>query len=155
MKKILDKKILNHQQTKNFVKNLYEKYLVHDDNFTIFFEGGLGAGKTYIIREILAHFGVSEEITSPTYIFLNEYESDSGQRRFAHFDLYRLKNDNEFFAHGFEEVLENDKISKFIEWPDKISREIRHNVSGVVYFINIKHGISAGLRRITVYRGEK
>jgi len=153
MKKILDKKILNHQQTKLFAKNLYRNYLAKDENFTIFFEGGLGAGKTYLIREILAHFGVTEKITSPTYIYVNEYKDQNGGK-YAHFDLYRIKSDEEFFAHGFEEILENPHISKFVEWPDKISREIKHNASGTVYFINIKHGISAGLRTIKVYRDE-
>jgi len=154
MKKILDKKILNHQQTKLFAKNLYKNYLSKDENFTIFFEGGLGAGKTYIIREILAHFGVEDEITSPTYIYVNEYSDKSGEFQCAHFDLYRIKNDEEFFAHGFEEIAENDKISKFVEWPDKISREIQKGFSGTTYFIRIKHGVSAGLRAIQVRRGE-
>ncbi len=153
MKKILDKKILNHQQTEIFARNLVKKYLAKDENFTIFFEGGLGAGKTYIIREILAHLGVTDEITSPTYVYLNEYTSPDG-RHYAHFDLYRIKSDEEFFTHGFEEILADENICKFVEWPDKISREIRHLASGVVYFVNIKHGISAGLRQIKVYRGE-
>jgi tRNA threonylcarbamoyladenosine biosynthesis protein TsaE len=153
MKKILDKKILNHQQTKLLAKNLYKNYLSQDKNFTVFFEGGLGAGKTYIIREILNHFGVEDDITSPTYIFANEY-TDKNDRRYAHFDLYRLKNDDDFFSRGFDEIIENENISKLVEWPDKISSKIRHAFSGTIYFVNIKHGISAGLRRITVHREE-
>lgn len=153
MKKILDKKILNHQATKLFARNLYKNYLSKDKNFTIFFEGGLGAGKTFIIREILAHFGVTEEITSPTYIYVNEY-TDKSSGRYAHFDLYRLKGDDDFFAHGFNEIAENESIYKFVEWPDKISREIQKSFSGTIYFIKIKHGISAGLRTIKVHRGQ-
>ena len=154
MKKILDKKILNHQATELFAKNLHKNYLSKDDNFTIFFEGGLGAGKTFVIREILGHFGIKEDITSPTYIFVNEYKKESPRLEFAHFDLYRLKGDEDFFAHGFDEIAENEKICKLVEWPEKISREIQKGFSGTAYFINIKHGISAGLRTIKVYRDE-
>ncbi len=154
MKKILDKKILNHQQTQLFAKNLYKKYLSQEKNFTIFFEGGLGAGKTYIIREILKNFGITDEITSPTYVYVNEYANkENPSQKFAHFDLYRIKDDNNFYAHGFEEIFTNKEINKFVEWPDKISREIRHLASGTIYFVNVKHGISAGLRRIIVHRG--
>ena len=154
MKKILDKKILNHQQTQIFARNLYRDHLSKDENFTIFFEGGLGVGKTYIIREILKHFGVEDPITSPTYIFVNEYTDQNG-KRFAHFDLYRIKNDEEFLAYGFEEILGDPQVSKFIEWPDKISRDLRHLATGRIYFINIKHGVSAGLRQIRVYKSEE
>lgn len=153
MKKILDKKILNHEATKLFAKNLYKNYLSQDKNFTIFFEGGLGAGKTFIIREILHYFGVEGDITSPTYIFVNKY-TDKNSGHHAHFDLYRLKGDEDFFARGFDEIIESEQICKFVEWPDKISREIKKSFSGTTYFIKIKHGISAGLRTIKVHRGK-
>jgi tRNA threonylcarbamoyladenosine biosynthesis protein TsaE len=152
MKKILEKKILNHQSTNLFVEKLFDKYLSKEENFTIFFKGGLGAGKTYIIRKILNHFGITEPVTSPTYIFVNEYTKNNGKRHFAHFDLYRLKNDEDFFSRGFDEIVENENISKFVEWPDKISSPVRHAFSGTTYFVNIKHGISAGLRTIKIYR---
>ena len=150
MKKILEKKILNHQSTILFVKKFFDEYLSKEENFTIFFEGGLGVGKTYVIREILKHFGLKEPVTSPTYIFINEYEVTNKQ--FAHFDLYRLKNNEDFFSRGFDEIVENENISKFVEWPDKISKKIKHAFSGTIYFVNIKHGISAGLRTIKVYK---
>ena len=157
MKKILEKKILNHQSTISFVDKFFKEYLSKEKKFTIFFEGGLGAGKTYIIREIMKHFGLNDPVTSPTYIFMNEYNvknDNFGGRNFAHFDLYRLKGDNDFFSRGFNEIIEDENISKFVEWPNKISSSVRHAFSGTIYFVNIKHGISAGLRNIKVHRGE-
>lgn len=87
---------------------------------TIFtFVGPLGAGKTTMIKEILKQCGVTQDITSPTFGYVNSYEAQSG-RVFNHFDLYRIGSVDEFVTAGFDELLHNPNGICFIEWPQVI-----------------------------------
>jgi tRNA threonylcarbamoyladenosine biosynthesis protein TsaE len=51
-------------------------------------EGGLGAGKTFLVRAILRAAGAGDRVTSPTFVLAQEYETPKGL--FVHADLYRL-----------------------------------------------------------------
>jgi tRNA threonylcarbamoyl adenosine modification protein YjeE len=148
MKLILKKKIPNPESSRQFAKAFYDEFLAGEQSFTVFFEGGLGSGKTFLIREMLRLAGVKDEISSPTYIFLNEYTV--GEKQFAHFDFYRFKDPAEFFARGFGETAEDTQICKFVEWPEKISPQTEKSFSGKRYTIIIKHGVGVGMREVSV-----
>lgn len=82
------------------------------------FFGDLGAGKTTMIKgiaESAAHID-PRNVCSPTFTYLNIY---SGDQEIYHFDLYRLKTEEDFLAMGFEEYFNNDGIC-CIEWPERI-----------------------------------
>lgn len=53
--------------------------------------GKLGAGKTTLTQGLAEELGVEEEVSSPTFLMLNEYQS--GSIPIYHFDLYRLQED--------------------------------------------------------------
>ncbi len=80
----------------------------------ITFTGSLGAGKTTLIRALAKALGIKDEVTSPTFAYMNIYGNEKNER-FVHFDLYRLNNLDEFIAAGFDEYLIDNKV--FIEWP--------------------------------------
>lgn len=82
------------------------------------FLGGLGAGKTTLIKGIvLGAAGIDPNLVqSPTFTYLHLYE---GRQKIYHFDLYRLSHAEAFFSMGFDEYLESDAIS-LIEWSEKI-----------------------------------
>jgi tRNA threonylcarbamoyladenosine biosynthesis protein TsaE len=82
--------------------------------------GTLGAGKTCLTKGIARAFGVKEEVTSPTYTIISEYE---GALPFYHIDAYRLRGDEDFEALGGEEILYAGGIS-VIEWSERIPRSI-------------------------------
>ena len=151
MEKIFSQNIPNHQATKNLARDLTENYLKQDNKFTLFLEGGLGAGKTYLTREILKHLGVKETVTSPTYALVNEYLTDK-KRHFAHFDFYRLETPDDFFARGFQDIAEDPNISCFVEWAEKIGPEARASFLGTKYILKIEFGIGVGMRTITLFK---
>jgi tRNA threonylcarbamoyladenosine biosynthesis protein TsaE len=78
--------------------------------------GDLGAGKTCFVQGAAAALGVTERVTSPTFILLREHE---GRVPVKHLDVYRLSNLQELTDLGFEELLDPSSIV-FIEWGDAV-----------------------------------
>ena len=75
-----------------------------------------GCGKTKFTQGILTYFGLENEISSPTFTIVNEYNKDDVN--IYHFDVYRLEDTDEFYAMGGEEYFENGIC--IIEWGEQI-----------------------------------
>ena len=87
------------------------------------FFGDLGAGKTTFIKALAQGLGVAPELViSPTFQYLNVYQGHCGNTPcpIFHFDLYRLRGQEEFLLSGFHEFLSKDGIA-CIEWAEKIA----------------------------------
>ena len=78
--------------------------------------GELGSGKTKFTEGFLTYFGLENEISSPTFTIVNEYDTEN--LKIFHFDLYRLVDIDEFFAIGGEEYFE--KGASIIEWGEML-----------------------------------
>lgn len=83
--------------------------------------GDLGTGKTHITKGIAKGLNVSDNITSPTFNIVNEY--DSGRLKLYHFDVYRVNDPDEIYAIGFDEYIFSDGVS-IIEWANYIEELI-------------------------------
>lgn len=83
-------------------------------------EGDLGAGKTVLAKGIGEGLGISQEITSPTYTFIQEYSTENGGFTFVHMDLYRLQYPEEAEIIGVTDYFKDDCIC-LIEWPERIA----------------------------------
>ena len=70
----------------------------------------------------LQHFGLENEISSPTFTIVNEYNNKTP---IYHFDVYRLSDIDEFFAIGGEEYLQNGIC--IIEWGELIESILPKN----------------------------
>ncbi|MFK7756050.1 MAG: tRNA (adenosine(37)-N6)-threonylcarbamoyltransferase complex ATPase subunit type 1 TsaE [Flavobacteriales bacterium] len=79
-------------------------------------KGEMGTGKTTFVKAICNALKVEEQVTSPTFSLVNEYVAIDELKIF-HFDLYRLKNEEELYDIGFEEYLDRNAYV-FIEWPE-------------------------------------
>lgn len=77
--------------------------------------GDLGAGKTTFTKFLLARLGSSDEVSSPTYSIVNEYDTENG--KVYHFDLYRMSSIEEVYYIGIEEYLYNGFLN-IVEWAD-------------------------------------
>jgi tRNA threonylcarbamoyladenosine biosynthesis protein TsaE len=78
--------------------------------------GELGTGKTTLARAICRGYGVPNDVTSPTYTLVHEYQ---GKRSpVYHIDLYRLRGPDELANLGWDELLASDALI-LIEWPER------------------------------------
>ena len=81
--------------------------------------GPLGAGKTHLIKGIVAGLGAEDaanEVTSPTFVLVNEY---TGRLDIFHLDAYRLDSIAQFEQIGFDDYCYPGSVV-LIEWADKV-----------------------------------
>lgn len=120
MKKFISK---NQKQTNEIAKEFVKTLKTGD---IVLLQGDLGAGKTTFVKGIVsALHGNPDDVTSPTFTILNEY--DLPQYPIYHFDLYRLSNPNELYNIGYEEYFYGDGVC-FIEWPERAEEFFDKNV---------------------------
>lgn len=79
-------------------------------------KGELGAGKTTLAQAICAGYGVTEEVTSPTYALVHKYSSERSP--VYHVDLYRLSQESELTNIGWDDLV-SDRALVIVEWPDR------------------------------------
>jgi tRNA threonylcarbamoyladenosine biosynthesis protein TsaE len=113
--------------------------------------GGLGTGKTCLAKGIARGLGVREELTSPTYTVVAEYEAGPAgglPLPLYHIDAYRLSGQDDFEALGGRELLYGGGIC-LIEWADRI----REALPPDTIFVDIEIG-GGNCRIIRFHDGE-
>lgn len=96
--------------------------------------GTLGVGKTFFTSEIIKTLtSKSQSVPSPTFSILQTYTSIKGE--IYHYDLYRIKDENELFELDIDNALKNHIT--IIEWPEIIENYIKENFNPIcIYFEN-------------------
>ena len=107
----------------------------------ILFSGEMGAGKTTLIKEFCKYLEVQNEVSSPTFSLVNEYESKVGP--VYHFDLYRIQSEEELYDIGYEDYFFSRYLC-LVEWPEMASGIIPAN------HISVKIRVENDQRIITV-----
>lgn len=87
-----------------------------DGRTVVAFDAPMGAGKTTLISRIARYLGSEDDVTSPTFAIVNQYE---GSRTIYHFDMYRIERVEEALDFGSEEYLSSGELC-LVEWPEKI-----------------------------------
>lgn len=116
----------NEKQTRKIAQKLAEELKFGD---VILLEGDLGSGKTVFTKGIAESLGIKDIITSPTFTILNLYKINNGN--FAHFDMYRIENENELSELGFEEYIGGQGTICAIEWSSQTPSIIPKNTISV------------------------
>lgn len=78
----------------------------------VLLSGGLGAGKTTLVKAVVAALGSPEEVTSPTFTLLRTYDT---RPVVAHVDCWRLEQLHEVLDLGLEEILDDGGVA-LVEW---------------------------------------
>ena len=98
---------------------------------TLIFNGVMGSGKTTLIKALVNRLGSTDNVSSPTFSIVNEYNAN-GSTVF-HFDFYRIENEYEALDIGVEDYISQNNWC-FLEWAEKIPNLIPNNVN----YINFK-----------------
>jgi tRNA threonylcarbamoyladenosine biosynthesis protein TsaE len=109
-----------------------------DTHKLVAFYGQMGAGKTTLIKQICYQLGVIQEVSSPTFALVNEYET-STQQIVYHFDFYRIKNLEEVYDIGYEDYFYSNNIC-LMEWPENIEPLLQNEEVLKVYIKTIGQG---------------
>lgn len=94
-----------------------------EGNETIALDGDLGVGKTVFVKGLARGLEISDEILSPTFTIIKEYE---GKYPLFHFDVYRIGDINEMTDTGYYDYI--GKGICVIEWSDIIREILPENI---------------------------
>lgn len=97
----------------------YAKTLKKGD--VVLLRGEMGAGKTAFTKGVAKTLGIADEITSPTYAYMNDYDGI-----LYHFDCYRLSSGEDAEALGLTDYFYGNGIC-VVEWSENISSVLPEN----------------------------
>ena len=137
MKKIIS----NSEEETKLIGRKFAKDLKKGD--VIVLTGDLGSGKTKFTEGVLQFFGLENEISSPTFNIVNEYVKEDVN--VYHFDVYRLEDEDEFYAIGGEEYFE--KGICLIEWGEMIESALPNKYIQISFTRNLE---DENLREIVI-----
>lgn len=87
-------------------------------------KGDLGAGKTTLTQAICAGYGVTEEVTSPTYALVHKYSASRSP--VYHVDLYRLSKESDLTNIGWDDII-SEAAMVIVEWPERAGSRMPRN----------------------------
>lgn len=144
----------NNKIAKDVINILHEKKI----NIVLLY-GELGSGKTTFTKFLARELEIKKPITSPTFLISKEYEIKKVTRytlhvtRLIHYDLYRLRSQNDLEEIGFWEKIADRKNLIIIEWPNKISwlvKKLKQNHKNKILKINFFHTQKENSRKIKI-----
>ena len=129
----MQKIILNSEkETIELGKKIAENLKIGD---VIVLTGELGSGKTKLTEGILTYFGLQDEISSPTFTIVNEYQTENFP--IYHFDVYRLEDSDEFLSIGGDEYFEKGVC--IIEWGEQIEDVLPQNYTKITFSRDVEN----------------
>lgn len=91
----------------------------------VLLNGEMGAGKTVFCQGVARGLGIADEVLSPTYAYMNDYEG-----KLYHFDCYRLKDGGQAEGLGLCDYFDAGGIC-LIEWAENIRSVLPERVKTV------------------------
>ena len=91
----------------------------------VLLDGDMGAGKTVFTKGVAKGLGIEEEVTSPTYAYMNDYDG-----RLFHYDCYRIESIEQAERLGLADYFDMGGIC-IIEWAQNIAPLLPRRVKRV------------------------
>ena len=105
------------------IAETYAKTLRPGD--VVLLKGEMGAGKTVFAKGVARGLGVTDEVTSPTYAYMNDYGG-----KLYHYDCYRLSSGEDAESLGLTDYFYGKGVC-LIEWSENISDVLPENAKTV------------------------
>lgn len=134
----------NEEDTKNLGRE-FAKYLAKGTIITL--NGELGSGKTVFLMGIASYFNIEQDVCSPTFTIVNEYNI-SRDFPIYHFDVYRLRDSDEFLEGVGTDYFYNGAC--LIEWGDEVIYDILPK--GTIHIDIQKQSDSPNIRKFKIWR---
>ena len=91
----------------------------------VLLDGDMGAGKTAFSKGVAKGLGIEEEVTSPTYAYMNDYDG-----RLFHYDCYRIESVEQAENLGLADYFDMGGIC-LVEWSQNIAPLLPRQVKRV------------------------
>jgi tRNA threonylcarbamoyladenosine biosynthesis protein TsaE len=113
--------------------------------------GEVGVGKTVFVKGVCEGLRVSRNVSSPTFIIMNEYPGICRDKEVTirHFDFYRIEKESDIEELGLNEFFEEPDTVSLIEWADHAVRWL----PSVYWRVDLKK-IDADRRELKISRME-
>lgn len=109
------------EDTKALARELMKSLSPQKGALVIALTGDLGAGKTAFSQAIGEALGVHDPIQSPTFLIEKIYElHGSPWQHLIHIDAYRLDDESELIALGWQSIISKPENLIVVEWANKI-----------------------------------
>lgn len=100
------------EETEQFAQKFAKTLRAGD---VVVLDGDMGAGKTVFAKGVAKGLGIEEEVTSPTYAYMNDYDG-----RLFHYDCYRIESVAQAESLGLADYFDMGGIC-LIEWAQNIA----------------------------------
>ena len=129
--------------------NLVIRLLSNLKTNIIALQGDLGSGKTTFTKALAQALGITEHVTSPTFVIQKSYSiplvPGVSWNILVHIDAYRLEGARDAWALNLNETLRDAKNLVVIEWPECITGAVPESA----ITLHFEH-VSEGVRRVTI-----
>ncbi|MEI8249148.1 MAG: tRNA (adenosine(37)-N6)-threonylcarbamoyltransferase complex ATPase subunit type 1 TsaE [Candidatus Taylorbacteria bacterium] len=122
---------------REWLADISSRYADRDEALVVGLSGHLGAGKTAFSKAVAQELGITETVTSPTFVIMKAYEVQKNReprdknpkgtsvtsfpwKRFVHIDAYRLERREELEALQWERLVTDKNNLILIEWPENV-----------------------------------
>ncbi len=108
-----------------------------DEATIVALNGQLGSGKTTFTQAVAHALGITENITSPTFVLMKIYEIPATTdvtnkfKHLIHIDAYRLENGDQLSALNFEQIVSDPSNLVLIEWAENVKTGLPTNISQI------------------------
>lgn len=122
------------ENTQNIAKELFQKFERYLGKRPIIFalEGKMGAGKTQFTKGLGRALGIKEEIVSPTFNLVLNYESGIMNYELIHIDAWRMLKSKELDELGLTKILEDKNMVVSVEWADRVTDAIKKHRENIL-----------------------
>ena len=94
----------------------------------VLLNGDMGAGKTVFAKGVALGLGIKEEVLSPTYAYMNDYDG-----KLYHYDCYRLSSGMQAEALGLCDYFYGNGVC-LVEWAENIADVLPENCKRVTIY---------------------